>query len=157
MKERNKLSARLATCLLVLCTVFLCSSVQAAEVRLDSTATVCFTFMYIQSGDHEQVFRELSRVISPGGRLLIWDAIFPERKDPKKDVAIFPLRVQLPGKTIETGYGVSWPPQGQGLPHYAELAERTGFKTITQSEKNGWFFLELQKQGEPARRGEKSK
>lgn len=110
-----------------------------------STATVFFTFMYIAAADHEQVFKELFRVLAPGGRLLIWDVIFPKRLDEKKDVALFPLKITLPGKEIKTAYGVNWPEDAQGMDHYITLAKKAGFEIITQNEHEGWFFLELMK------------
>jgi len=110
-----------------------------------TTATVFFTFMYIAAADHEQVFKELFRVLAPGGRLLIWDVIFPKRVDEKKDVALFPLKITLPGKEINTGYGVGWPEDEQGMDHYIALAKKAGFEVITQKEHEGWFFLELMK------------
>ncbi len=99
-----------------------------------STATVFFTFMYIAAADHEQV-----------GRLLVWDVIFPKRVDEKKDVAMFPLKIKLPEKEINTGYGVKWPENEQGMDHYITLAKKAGFEVITQKEQEGWFFLELMK------------
>jgi SAM-dependent methyltransferase len=110
-----------------------------------TTATVFFTFMYIAAADHEQVFKELFRVLAPGGRLLIWDVIFPKRLDEKKDVALFPLKITLPGKEINTAYGVTWPEEAQGMDHYIALAKKAGFEVITQKEHEGWFFLELMK------------
>lgn len=110
-----------------------------------NTATVFFTFMYIAPGDHQKVFEELLRVIKPGGRLLIWDVIFPAVTDEKKTMAIFPFHFILPDKEIRTGYGVRLPEGEQGLAHFVELAEKNGFQIVTHKEKDSWFFLEARK------------
>ncbi|MFB0566640.1 MAG: class I SAM-dependent methyltransferase [Candidatus Aminicenantaceae bacterium] len=109
------------------------------------TATVFFTFMYIKGADHQKVFEELFRVLATGGRLFIWDVIFPKLIDEKKEVALFPLKVILPNKEITTGYGVHWPEKEQGLLHYLKLAEKTGFKVIAKDDNGKWFYLELRK------------
>jgi len=41
------------------------------------TATSFFTLMYIKAEDHRRVFEEVFRVVAPGGRFLVWDAVFP--------------------------------------------------------------------------------
>ena len=110
-----------------------------------NTATVFFTFMYIDPSDHPKVFKELHRVLSSGGRLLIWDVVFPKRTDPKKDRAAFPMLIKLPAKEIQTGYGVRWPKTGQGVAHYLQLAKATGFSVVAQKEDGNHFFLELKK------------
>ena len=110
-----------------------------------NTATVFFTFMYIDSNDHQKVFEELQRVLKPGGRLLIWDVTFPELTDKKKNMALFPFKFNLPDKQIRTGYGVRRPEGEQGLAHFMELAIKTGFQIVSQNEKDRWFFLEAAK------------
>jgi SAM-dependent methyltransferase len=110
------------------------------------TATVFFTFMYIDSQDHKKVFQELHRVLAEGGRLLIWDVIFPKRTDDQKNTALFPLKITLPQKEIRTGYGVRWPEGGLGLDHFLTLAEETGFSVTTEKAEDNWFYMELKKQ-----------
>ncbi len=110
------------------------------------TAAVFFTFMYIDPADHLKVLQELDRVLAPGGRLLIWDAIFPEKTDPRQVSIIFPLHVKLPKADINTGYGVKLIEE-QGAAHFVELAKTAGFEVLVQKNEKGWFYLELIKRG----------
>jgi SAM-dependent methyltransferase len=110
-----------------------------------ATATVFFTFMYIDPADHEKVFRELHRVLASGARLLIWDVVFPRLEDKKKTVAIFPFTLKLPDREINTGYGVHIPATEQRLAHFEELARKTGFTAVSKKIAQQWFFLELAK------------
>ena len=108
------------------------------------TATVFFTFMYIDPADHGKVFREIHRVLAPGGRMLIWDASFPRRSDPRQTAVNFPLHIRLPKNEINTGYGVRMVEE-QGIAHFVELARTAGFEIVARRSEKGWFHLELKK------------
>jgi SAM-dependent methyltransferase len=110
-----------------------------------NTATAFFVFMYIKDEDHPRVFQEVHRVLAAGGKLRIWDAVFPKPVDPEKTHGLFTLNVQLPKQRIDVGYGVRWPAEGRPLSRYEQLARAAGFTVVTSSEKSPWFYLELQK------------
>lgn len=53
--------------------------------------------------------------------------------------------IKLPVREIDTGYGVGLREGELGLPHFAELARKTGFNAISKNSAQAWFFLELAK------------
>ncbi|MFQ6104101.1 MAG: class I SAM-dependent methyltransferase [Candidatus Glassbacteria bacterium] len=110
-----------------------------------NTSTSFFTLMYIDGSDHEQVFREIHRVLASGGKFYIWDVLFPKRTDKDIEIAVVPLRVRLPGEEFQTAYGGSWPDEGRDLEYYVKMAERTQFEVVSQSENDLIFYLELRK------------
>ncbi len=110
-----------------------------------NTASSFFTLCYIQGTDHEKVFSEIFRVLAPGGRFLIWDNIFLERPDEKKEYGLITLIIKLPNKEVSTGYGVRWPEKVHDLSYYMQLAEKVGFKIVAKKEEGHTFFLEVKK------------
>jgi len=109
-----------------------------------ATATVFFTFMYIDPVDHPQVLKEIFRILQPGGRLLVWDVIFPAKAEAGARGISYPIRIKLPQKTINTGYGVRIK-EGQGSTHFVETAKAAGFEVVAVKDEAGWFYLELKK------------
>jgi len=121
--------------------------------RSFEVVTSFFTLMYIDPADHRRVFEEALRVLVPGGRFLIWGASVPERVDTERDVAVFPLLVELPfdrtqdehPAEVETGYGVVWPEEPLGLHRYVELARQVGFQVLERGESGRFLHLSLRR------------
>jgi ubiquinone/menaquinone biosynthesis C-methylase UbiE len=110
------------------------------------TVTAFYTLMYIANADtRRQLFAEAFRVLTPGGRFLIWDAIVPPRTSADKEVAAFVLTVRLPRVEIHTGYGMKWPETGRGLAEYVAMARAAGFAVVCSQEDGRRLALELRK------------
>jgi ubiquinone/menaquinone biosynthesis C-methylase UbiE len=122
----------------------------ATELRfLDesfNTVTSFYTLMYMKDEEERRrVFGEVYRVLTAGGRFLIWDAVFPPRRDEEKDVAVFSLTIRLGEEEVQAGYGMLWPEEGRGVSYYEELARRAGFEVVMQKEEGRRLSLELKK------------
>jgi ubiquinone/menaquinone biosynthesis C-methylase UbiE len=108
------------------------------------TAASFFSLMFIPAELHPVVFKEIARVLEPGGKFLIWDMTFEKAKVGGRPMMTFPLTVVMPGgKTIETGYGC-WTHE-QDPKDFVAMAAKVGLREVRQSREGDTFFLELVK------------
>jgi ubiquinone/menaquinone biosynthesis C-methylase UbiE len=104
--------------------------------------TAFFSFMYIPKSEHSKVFEETHRVLKNNGQFLLWDVKIP-RTEKKYRQFVVPLKVQLPGETVETGYGVKW--QAQDINHFKELAKEHKLNVVNEWSKGETFHLKMLK------------
>lgn len=112
------------------------------------TATAFFSLMYMKPDIQKKVFAQVHRVLKPGGRWLIWDAVIPTALEKDTTGVVFYFRFKLPMTTVETGYGTPWPARPLDVPYYKALAEESGFQVTSAKQQGGGFqtfFLELRK------------
>ena len=110
-----------------------------------STVTAFFTFMYIPEDAFDEIFKEIWRIMKPGGQLLVWEPIFkipPEEREKKN--AVIPLTIHLPdGRTNQTGYGGRVRDQDEST--VITPAEKIGFKVVDKKIEEFTYHLRLQK------------
>jgi ubiquinone/menaquinone biosynthesis C-methylase UbiE len=113
-----------------------------------NTATAFFSLMYMRPEIQEKAFAETFRVLTPGGRWLIWDAVIPRALENDTSGPAFRFRFQLPDRVVQTGYGTFWPEKPMDLDYYKGLARKTGFEIARAEQQAGAFqtvTLELRK------------
>ncbi|MGJ5815581.1 class I SAM-dependent methyltransferase [Paludibaculum fermentans] len=108
-----------------------------------ATATAFFSLMYMQPEVQRKVFAETARVLKPGGRWMVWDAVLPMLADPGMEQGtkgpLFYFEFHLPREVVKTGYGTLWPQVRMDLPYYRSLAEAAGFRIALAEETGGQF------------------
>lgn len=107
------------------------------------TATTFFSLMYVRE-NLKQIFKEIYRVLKPGGKFLIWDANLALPSNSEKKVVAMYLEITLPsGKVVETGYGTR--KSHQKLEDIIETGKKVGFEAIKSENSEVQFYLELKK------------
>lgn len=112
------------------------------------TVTAFFSLMYMRPEIQRRVFTETFRVLTRGGRWIIWEAVIPRALENDTRGPAFLFRFRLPGKVVQTGYGTDWPEKPIDLEHYKRLARDTGFEIVSAEQQPGKFqtlTLELRK------------
>jgi SAM-dependent methyltransferase len=111
-----------------------------------STTTSFFSLMYMEDEDHEKVFQEVFRILTPGGRFLIWEADLPCCLEDGKEIAAIPVKVRLSDtEEVNAGYGTIWPAIDHDLAYYKSLVVKTGFRILSERINDRVIYLELQK------------
>ena len=114
-----------------------------------NTETAFFSLMYMPPELHGKIFSEAYRVLRPGGRWLIWDAVVPAASPVPGGLRFdVYLRTKLPSETIEYGYSIARHGRAIDAQYYVNLAKGAGFKVVRLEEQNSprqTFYLELSK------------
>ena len=97
--------------------------------RSFDTVTAFFSLMFMKPEIQQKTFAEVLRVLTPGGRWIISDAVIPRALEADTRGPIFRFRFHLPDdKVVQTGYGCFWPEKQIDLDHYRRLAREAGFE-----------------------------
>jgi ubiquinone/menaquinone biosynthesis C-methylase UbiE len=109
-------------------------------------ATAFFFLMYVPAEDRAAVLKEAHRVLRPGGKLRIWDVMIPARDGRTQQMFVVPVRAELPGRTVETGYGVPWAGREMSGESITQLAQAAGFTVSDMTQIGETFCLTLERQ-----------
>ncbi len=97
--------------------------------------------MYMSNEDKEDVFKEVYRVLSPGGDFLIWDIPI----NSEEGVSLVKIKVSCPDKSvIRTAYGVS--SKIQTIKSVGGMLQKIGFDVEILENKKNWYLLKAKKQ-----------
>lgn len=107
------------------------------------TATAFFFLMYVPAEDRSAVLNEAFRVLRPGAKLHVWDAMIPVRGDRTQDLFVVPVKAELPSKIIQTGYGVPWNGREMSPDSIIRAANEAGFTLVDATEEGETFHLVL--------------
>lgn len=110
--------------------------------------TAFFFFMYVPESDRAGILAEAYRVLRPGGQCIIWDAEIPSRDERIQEVYVVPVKVELPDRTIETGYGVRWDGREMSVDAIAQKAQDVGFIVGEKTSEREHFRLTLTRKPE---------
>ena len=110
--------------------------------------TAFFFFMYVPACDRSSVLSEAYRVLRSGGKLHIWDVTIPVRTDQPQEVFVVPVKVELPDRSIETGYGVRWDGREMSMDDICQLAQEHGFGVEEKTSYGEHFHLTLSREFE---------
>lgn len=112
-----------------------------------NTVTAFFSLMYLKQRDHLQaVFREVYRVLRPGGKLYIWDVEIPDRPQTDKEVFLVLLKITVGEDVIETGYGQRWLEEPRGIAYYEALAGEANLKISSLDQIGSVIYLQMVKE-----------
>jgi ubiquinone/menaquinone biosynthesis C-methylase UbiE len=104
--------------------------------------------MFMRPEIQQKTFAEVFRVLSPGGRWLIWDASIPHAPGNDTRGPVYRFRFRLPDRVVQTGYGTFWPEKPMDLEYYKDIARKAGFEVARAERQPGAFqtvTLELRK------------
>jgi SAM-dependent methyltransferase len=108
-------------------------------------AVAFFSMLFVGCGHYSQMFREIFRVLKPGGRFLFWEALIPKQGESSADIVAIPVQVLSPAGPISAGYGGLWPGQPFQPDGFEKLAQEAGFTVESRQSTEGYFFFEFLK------------
>ncbi|MCJ7716974.1 MAG: class I SAM-dependent methyltransferase [Anaerolineales bacterium] len=110
------------------------------------TLTAFFSLMYIRKKEDQlHVFQEAWRVLKSGGTLHLWDIAIDKKPKTDSKYYIVHLKYQIGDKVTETGYGMVWPEESQGIDYYLDLAAQAGFNPGGPEWQGNTFYIRLVK------------